>query len=61
MLSSNMESSYKAAAAIGIAIGILKYRLFDLQRLHELQKILGFETQQLGGGGAISLRAGKSF
>jgi hypothetical protein len=35
--------------------------LLDLQRLHELQKILGFETQQLGGGGAISLGPGQSF
>ena len=33
--------------------------LFNSQRLHQLQKIFGFEPQQLGCGGAVSVSSGK--
>ena len=34
--------------------------LFDSQGLHQLQKILRFEPEQLGGGGAVAVSRGKS-
>jgi hypothetical protein len=35
--------------------------LFNTKRLHQLQKIFGFKSQQLGGGGAIAVGRGKRF
>jgi hypothetical protein len=32
--------------------------LFNSQRFHQLQKIFGFKTQQLGSGGAIAMGGG---
>jgi hypothetical protein len=42
------------------ASGLLKIvALFNSKRLHQLQKIFGFEPQQLGCGGAIAVGRGK--